>query len=165
MTESNKLGMPIVAVVDTNCDPDVITYVIPGNDDAIRSGALMCRVMAEAVVEGRWVAEHRATAVGKPAPAPVAAGERGVDGSGAEPQTMPPTVTEHPPAAEVPAAPEGGSVSSVDAEAAPRPAPATSDPTPARVEVPAADAETALPPAGETTSPREENQDQVAEES
>ena len=165
VTESNKLGMPIVAVVDTNCDPDVITYVIPGNDDAIRSGALMCRVMAEAVVEGRWVAEHRATAVGKPAPAPVAAGERGVDGSGAEPQTMPPTVTEHPPAAEVPAAPEGGSVSSVDAEAAPRPAPATSDPTPARVEVPAADAETALPPAGETTSPREENQDQVAEES
>ena len=89
-------------------------------------------MMAEAVVEGRWVAEHRATAVGKPAPAPVAAGERGVDGSGAEPQTMPPTVTEHPPAAEVPAAPEGGSVSSVDAEAAPRPAPATSDPTPAR---------------------------------
>ncbi len=59
VTEANKLNMPIVAVVDTNCDPDVITYVIPGNDDAIRSGALMCRVMAEAVVEGRWVAEHR----------------------------------------------------------------------------------------------------------
>ncbi len=59
VTEANKLVMPIVAVVDTNCDPDVITYVIPGNDDAIRSGALMCRVMAEAVIEGRWVAEHR----------------------------------------------------------------------------------------------------------
>ena len=40
---------PIVAVVDTNCDPDVIDYVIPGNDDAIRSGALMCRVIADAV--------------------------------------------------------------------------------------------------------------------
>ena len=40
VTEANKLGMPIVAVVDTNCDPDVIQYVIPGNDDAIRSGTL-----------------------------------------------------------------------------------------------------------------------------
>ena len=68
VTEANKLVMPIVAVVDTNCDPDVITYVIPGNDDAIRSGALMCRVMAEAVIEGRWVAEHRPE---PPAPAPV----------------------------------------------------------------------------------------------
>ena len=38
VTEANKLGIPIVAVVDTNCDPDVIQYVIPGNDDAIRSG-------------------------------------------------------------------------------------------------------------------------------
>jgi small subunit ribosomal protein S2 len=62
VTEANKLGMPIVAVVDTNCDPDVITHVIPGNDDAIRSGALMCRVMADAVMEGRWVAEHRSAA-------------------------------------------------------------------------------------------------------
>ncbi len=69
VTEANKLGMPIVAVVDTNCDPDVITYVIPGNDDAIRSGALMCRVLAEAVIEGRWVAEHQ-RAVAPPAPAP-----------------------------------------------------------------------------------------------
>jgi small subunit ribosomal protein S2 len=65
VTEANKLGMPIVAVVDTNCDPDVITYVIPGNDDAIRSGALMCRVLAEAVIEGRWVAEHQ-----RPVPVP-----------------------------------------------------------------------------------------------
>ena len=40
VTEANKLGIPMVAVVDTNCDPDVITYVIPGNDDAIRSGTL-----------------------------------------------------------------------------------------------------------------------------
>jgi small subunit ribosomal protein S2 len=59
VTEANKLRMPVVAVVDTNCDPDVITYVIPGNDDAIRSGALMCRVVAEAVREGRWVSGHR----------------------------------------------------------------------------------------------------------
>jgi small subunit ribosomal protein S2 len=62
VTEANKLHMPIVAVVDTNCDPDVITYVIPGNDDAIRSGALMCRVVAEAVREGRWIAGNRPAA-------------------------------------------------------------------------------------------------------
>ena len=43
VTEARKLGLPVVAVVDTNCDPDVIDYVIPGNDDAIRSGSLMCR--------------------------------------------------------------------------------------------------------------------------
>ena len=59
VTEANKLRLPVVAVVDTNCDPDVIDYVIPGNDDAIRSGALMCRVIADAVVEGRWIAAHR----------------------------------------------------------------------------------------------------------
>ena len=59
VTEANKLGLPVVAVVDTNCDPDVITHVIPGNDDAIRSGALLCRVVADAVVEGRFIAQHR----------------------------------------------------------------------------------------------------------
>ena len=64
VTEANKLGMPVVAVVDTNCDPDVITYVIPGNDDAIRSGTLLCRVIADAVVEGRFIADQR-----PPAPA------------------------------------------------------------------------------------------------
>ena len=60
VTEANKLGLPVVAVVDTNCDPDVIDYVIPGNDDAIRSGTLMCRVIADAVTEGRFIAAHRA---------------------------------------------------------------------------------------------------------
>jgi small subunit ribosomal protein S2 len=59
VTEANKLGLPIVAVVDTNCDPDVIQYVIPGNDDAIRSGTLLCRVIADAVEEGRLMAAHR----------------------------------------------------------------------------------------------------------
>ena len=58
VTEANKLGIPIVAVVDTNCDPDVIQYVIPGNDDAIRSGNLMCRVIADAVEEGRFIASR-----------------------------------------------------------------------------------------------------------
>ena len=66
VTEANKLGLPIVAVVDTNCDPDVIQYVIPGNDDAIRSGTLMCRVIADAVEEGRLIASKRRGASAAP---------------------------------------------------------------------------------------------------
>jgi small subunit ribosomal protein S2 len=76
VTEANKLHLPVVAVVDTNCDPDVIDYIIPGNDDAIRSGRLMCRVIADAVIEGRFIASRRAAdqlraapeKVGGPAP-------------------------------------------------------------------------------------------------
>jgi small subunit ribosomal protein S2 len=59
VTEANKLELPIVAVVDTNCDPDLIQYVIPGNDDAIRAGTLMCRVIADAVEEGKHIASRR----------------------------------------------------------------------------------------------------------
>ena len=59
VTEANRLHIPVVAVVDTNCDPDVIDYVIPGNDDAIRSANLMCRVISDAVVEGRDIARRR----------------------------------------------------------------------------------------------------------
>jgi small subunit ribosomal protein S2 len=69
VTEANKLGLPIVAVVDTNCDPDVVQYVIPGNDDAIRSGRLMCRIVADAVDEGRFIASRRGAASAEgPAP-------------------------------------------------------------------------------------------------
>ncbi len=59
VTEANKLGIPVVAVVDTNCDPDIIQFVIPGNDDAIRSSSLMCRIVADAVEEGRYIASRR----------------------------------------------------------------------------------------------------------
>ena len=51
--EAKKLGIPIVAVLDTNCDPDDVDYAIPGNDDAIRSGALLTRIVADAVIEGK----------------------------------------------------------------------------------------------------------------
>ncbi len=51
--EANKAGIPVVAVVDTNCDPDPIDYIIPGNDDAIRSINLACEKMAEACIEGQ----------------------------------------------------------------------------------------------------------------
>ncbi len=51
--EANKLGIPVVAPLDTNCDPDVIDYPIPGNDDAIRSIQLFCKEIAEAIIEGK----------------------------------------------------------------------------------------------------------------
>ena len=51
--EGRRLGMPIIALVDTNCDPDEAEYVIPGNDDAIRSCSLITRVIADAIAEGK----------------------------------------------------------------------------------------------------------------
>ena len=53
IAEARKLGVPIVAIVDTNCDPDEVDYVIPGNDDAIRAIKLISQTMANAVLEGR----------------------------------------------------------------------------------------------------------------
>ena len=53
VSEARKLNIPIVAIVDTNCDPDEIDYVIPGNDDAIRAVKLIAGAMADAVLEGR----------------------------------------------------------------------------------------------------------------
>lgn len=53
VSEAKKLGIPVVAIVDTNCDPDEIDYVIPGNDDAIRAVKLISSAMADAIIEGR----------------------------------------------------------------------------------------------------------------
>ncbi len=53
--EANKLGIPVVAPIDTNCDPDVIDFPIPGNDDAIRSIQLFCKEMCEAIIEGKEI--------------------------------------------------------------------------------------------------------------
>jgi len=53
VSEARKLGIPIVAIVDTNCDPDEVDYVIPGNDDAIRAVKLIAGTMADAIIEGR----------------------------------------------------------------------------------------------------------------
>ena len=52
VNEARKLNIPVVAILDTNCDPDEVTYPIPGNDDAIRSVALLTRVVADAVADG-----------------------------------------------------------------------------------------------------------------
>ncbi len=59
VTEANRLGIPVIAVVDTNCDPDVIDFVIPGNDDAIRSANLMSRIVGDAIIEGQWLRQRK----------------------------------------------------------------------------------------------------------
>jgi small subunit ribosomal protein S2 len=59
VAEANRLGIPVAAVVDTNCDPDQIAYRIPGNDDAIRAIKLFTAAVADAVLEGRQLAEER----------------------------------------------------------------------------------------------------------
>ena len=60
ITEAKKLGIPVIGILDTNCDPDEVTIGIPGNDDAIRSVALLTRVIADAVAEG-LIARHSKT--------------------------------------------------------------------------------------------------------
>jgi small subunit ribosomal protein S2 len=85
VNEARKLGLPVIAIVDTNCDPDEVDYVIPGNDDAIRSVNLVTRVIADAIDEGRTEgrrrivsraagedaeAETEATAAAEPSPPP-----------------------------------------------------------------------------------------------
>ena len=105
VTEANKLGLPVVAVVDTNCDPDVITYVIPGNDDAIRSGTLLCRVIADAVVEGRFIADQRPPAPPAGAPAPASTPPTGPATSATAPAPTAPVASAEPVGAAVATAP------------------------------------------------------------
>lgn len=57
--EARKLGIPVVAIADTNCDPDEIDFIIPGNDDAIRAIRLICSMVADACIEGHNLAEER----------------------------------------------------------------------------------------------------------
>jgi len=56
--EGNRLGIPVIAVVDTNCDPDNIDFIIPGNDDAIRAVRLMCKIMADSIIEEKIAMER-----------------------------------------------------------------------------------------------------------
>ncbi len=122
--EARKLGIPVVAVLDTNCDPDEVDYPIPGNDDAIRSVALLTRVVADAVADGLraragagrsddsaelatdepladWERELLAGS-DAPAPTPASSGVNGQDaaGSGApesdQPQAAPPSGSAQP---------------------------------------------------------------------
>jgi small subunit ribosomal protein S2 len=86
VTEARKLGIPVIAIVDTNCDPDEVDYVIPGNDDAIRAVSLVARVIADALAEGYGMAkEEIVQRVTAPAPR-----------VGARPQAAPAAVDETP---------------------------------------------------------------------
>jgi small subunit ribosomal protein S2 len=83
--EANRLGIPIIAVVDTNCDPDLIDYKIPGNDDAIRAIRLFCAAMADAVIEGRQIYEAQQKGAPLPPESTIADGDvleggAGIDG-------------------------------------------------------------------------------------
>src|SRR5881396_3509701 len=62
VAEANKLGIPVIAVVDTNCSPEGIDYVIPGNDDALRAVRLFTSRIADAILEGQQIATEGATA-------------------------------------------------------------------------------------------------------
>jgi len=73
--EARKLGIPVVAILDTNCDPDEVDYKIPGNDDAIRSVTLLTRVVADAVADGLMARAGAATTDEKPAGAELGADE------------------------------------------------------------------------------------------
>jgi small subunit ribosomal protein S2 len=82
VSEARKLGLPVIAIVDTNCDPDEVDFVIPGNDDAIRSVSLVTRIVAEALAEGRQIGREavvtRATGPEiEPEPEPVVDGAAG----------------------------------------------------------------------------------------
>jgi small subunit ribosomal protein S2 len=92
VTEARKLNIPVIAIVDTNCDPDEVDYVIPGNDDAIRAVSLVTRILADALAEGYGMAKddvvERATAR-TPRPA-----------GGPRPQAAPAAVDETPSAEE-----------------------------------------------------------------
>ena len=74
-TQAKKLNIPIVAIVDTNCDPDEVDYVIPGNDDAIRAVKLIAGTIANAVIEGRLGDDTAAAEEAQEAPAEEAAAE------------------------------------------------------------------------------------------
>jgi small subunit ribosomal protein S2 len=154
VTEANKLGLPIVAVVDTNCDPDVITYVIPGNDDAIRSGALLCRVIADAVVEGRFIAEQRPAPKAPTPPAPAASAPAASAPAATSAAPKAPTAAPIPPP---PSAPVASAPAPAPAPAATSAAPKapTAAPTTPAPSAPVASAPAAAPaPAATSAAPK-----------
>jgi small subunit ribosomal protein S2 len=78
VAEARRLRIPIIGLCDTNADPDEVDYVIPANDDAIRSVTLMCRVIADAIVDGRGGSQDFPQVAAAPAPVPAVVDERAV---------------------------------------------------------------------------------------
>jgi small subunit ribosomal protein S2 len=120
--EARRLGLPVVALVDTNCDPDEADFVIPGNDDAIRSCALIARVIADAVDAGKQkvTAQELATAAAREA----AAAEKAASANGATGEA-------------VEAAADEAAAGEASEEAAPVAAAAAAEAAPAEADVPA----------------------------
>ncbi|WP_375478379.1 30S ribosomal protein S2 [uncultured Jatrophihabitans sp.] len=142
--EARKLGIPVVAILDTNCDPDEVDYKIPGNDDAIRSAALLTRVVADAVAEGLKSRAAQAASAGRDEKPELADGKLATDEpmpeweqellapAGGEPAAAPAAAApaEVAPAAAAPA--EAAPAEAAPADAAPAdaaPAPAAATPT------------------------------------
>jgi small subunit ribosomal protein S2 len=92
VTEASRLGLPVIALVDSNSDPDLVDYVIAGNDDAIRAADLIAGALADAIIEGKEIGAKKrpepagetgpeAAAEGEPVPVAVAADEDGAEGA------------------------------------------------------------------------------------
>jgi small subunit ribosomal protein S2 len=127
IAEAKKLGIPVIAILDTNCDPDDVDYPIPGNDDAIRSVQLLTRVVADAVAEGLRMRSERAggEAAGPAAEEPLAEWEQELLGGAetAAPESAPATESAASPEAvptESAASPEAPATDVTDGEPADR---------------------------------------------
>jgi small subunit ribosomal protein S2 len=135
ISEARKLGIPVIAILDTNCDPDEVSYPIPGNDDAIRSVSLLTRVVADAVADGLIARAGRAAGEEKPeadgelgAAEPLAewerellegkAAEAGPEGAAAEAEPEGAAAEAEPAVAAATAEPEGAAAEDGTAEAA-----------------------------------------------
>ncbi|MDQ1751194.1 MAG: small subunit ribosomal protein [Pseudonocardiales bacterium] len=133
--EAHKLGIPVIAILDTNCDPDEVDYKIPGNDDAIRSAGLLTRVIADAVAEGLMARAGAAANAGrdeKPEPGQLGTDEPLADW---EKELLKPTeIGEAAPAADAPPAAEVAPAAEIAEEAELEPVPS------AETEAPKADA-------------------------
>ncbi|MBD3147946.1 30S ribosomal protein S2 [Microbispora bryophytorum] len=123
INEAKKLGIPVVAILDTNCDPDEVDYPIPGNDDAIRAVSLLTRVIADAVADGLMTRAGAGRGDEKPAGVaaaePLAEWERELLEGG---EAAPAAETAEAPAAEVAEAPAAETVEAPAAEVAEAPA-------------------------------------------
>ncbi len=119
--EARRLGVPIIALVDTNCDPDEADYIIPGNDDAIRSCSLIVKAIADGIAAGQ----------SKVTPKEMAAATNGSDNGGAAAEEAPAPEAEAAPAPEAEAAPEVEATPEAETTPAAEAAPAAEPEAPA----------------------------------
>jgi small subunit ribosomal protein S2 len=146
--EARKLGIPVIAILDTNCDPDEVQYPIPGNDDAIRSVGLLTRIIADAAAEGLIQRHQKSEDDGAPAE-PLAAWEAELLAGEASTAAEAPATAEAAPVAN--AAPDADAASATEAEAAPVAAAAPAEEAAPVAEAPAAD-EAAAPAADDAAA-------------